>query len=45
VAALQAGGIDGGLRLLADQAAARGARGGLEEEQDELPFFSSRCSA
>jgi hypothetical protein len=45
VTALQAGGIDGGLRLVTDQAALLGARGGLEEEQDEVPFFKSRCSA
>lgn len=45
VVALQAGGIDGGLRLVADQAALPCARGGLEEEQDELPFFNSRPAA
>lgn len=45
VAALQAGGVDGGLRLRADQAALLGARGGLEEEADDLPFFSSRPAA
>jgi len=45
MAALQAGGIDGGLGLLPDQAAALGARGGLKKEQDELPFFSSRAAA
>jgi len=45
VPALQAGGVDGGLGLRADQAALLGARGGLEEEQDELPFFSSRPAA
>jgi hypothetical protein len=43
--ALQAGGIDGGLGLVADQAALLGARGGLEEEQDNLPFFNSRPAA
>jgi hypothetical protein len=45
VAALQAGGIDGCLGLVPAQAAFLGARSGLEEEQDELPFFSSRCAA
>jgi hypothetical protein len=45
VAAVQAGGIDGGRRLVRDQATFLGARGGLEEEQDELPFFSSRWAA
>jgi hypothetical protein len=45
VAALQAGGVDGRRGLLADQAALLGARGGLEEEQDELPFFTSRLWA
>src|SRR5262249_6136539 len=45
VAALPARGIDRCLGLLPGQAAALGARGGLEEEQDELPFFSSRCAA
>ena len=40
VPALQAGGIDGGGRFVRDQAAFLRARGGLEEEQDELPFFS-----
>ncbi len=45
VAVLQAGGVDGGLQLVTDQAALLGARGGLEEEQDEVPFSQSRCSA
>jgi len=45
VTALQASSIDSGLRLVADQAALLGARGGLEEEQDDLPFFSSRLAA
>jgi hypothetical protein len=45
VAALQAGGIDGGRRLVADQAALLGAHGGLEEEEDEPPFLSSRRAA
>jgi hypothetical protein len=45
VAAFQAGGIDGGLGLGPDQAALLGARGGLEEERDDLPFFSSRLAA
>jgi hypothetical protein len=45
VPALQAGGIDGSGRLLRDQAAFLAARGGLVEEQDELPFFSSRLAA
>src|SRR5262245_49790322 len=40
VPALQAGGIDGGGRLVGDPAAFLGARAGLEEEQDVLPFFS-----
>jgi hypothetical protein len=45
VAALQAGGVNGRLGLGADQAALLGARGGLEEEEDDLPFFSSRLAA
>ena len=45
VAALQPGGVDGRLGLVPDQAALPCARGGLEEEQDEVPFFSSRRSA
>jgi hypothetical protein len=45
VAALQAGGVQGRLGLGANQAALAGARGGLEEEQDELPFFRSRLAA
>ena len=45
VTALQAGGIDGRLGHRPDQAAFLGARSSLEEEQDELPFFSSRFAA
>jgi len=45
VSALQAGGINGSGGLGLDQAARLGARGGLEEEQDELPFFNSRWAA
>jgi len=45
VAALQAGGIDGRLGLGADQAARLGARGGLPEEGDDLPFFRSLLAA
>jgi hypothetical protein len=45
VPALQAGGIDGRRRLLADQTALSCARGGAVDEQDELPFFSSRLAA
>jgi hypothetical protein len=45
VVTLQAGGVDGRLGLLVDQAALRGARGGLEEEADDLPFFRSRWAA
>jgi hypothetical protein len=45
VAALQSGSIDGCFGLLLDQAALLGARGGLEQEQDDLPFFSSRWAA
>jgi hypothetical protein len=45
VAAFEAGGIDGRLGLLTDQAALLGARGGLEEERNGLPFFSSRRAA
>ena len=45
VPALQAGGIDGRRRLGADQAAFLCAHGGAEEEDDELPFFSSRLAA
>jgi hypothetical protein len=42
VSALQAGRIDRGRGFVADQAAGLSAHGGLEEEQDELPFFNSR---
>lgn len=45
VPALQPGAIDGGGRLLADQAAVGCGRGGPEEEADDLPFFSSRAAA
>lgn len=45
VPALQPGGIDGGGRPVADQAGLGCGRGGAEEEDDELPFFSSRCFA
>jgi hypothetical protein len=45
VLALQAGGVEGRLGLVTDQAAFFCARGGLEEEQDKLPFFNSRCAA
>ena len=45
VPAFHAGGIDGGGRLVADQAALACVRGGLGEEQDERPFFSSRLAA
>ena len=45
VPAFHAGGIDGGGRLVGNQAALACARGGLSEEQDELPFFSSRLAA
>ena len=42
---VQAGGIDGGLGLLVDQAAVLGADGGCDEEKHGLPFFSSRLMA
>lgn len=45
VPTLQAGGIDGGRGLGADQAVFLGAQGDAAEEQDELPFFSSRLAA
>jgi hypothetical protein len=45
VPAFHAGGIDGSGRLGADQATLLCARGGLGEEQDELPLFSSRLAA
>ena len=45
VMALQTRGVDGGFRLLPDQAARLSARGGLEEEQAEAPFFKSRPAA
>ena len=44
VAALQPGPVHRRGRLLADQAGLGRGRGGAEQE-DELPFFSSRCSA
>jgi hypothetical protein len=39
LAAVHAGGIDGGGRLVGDQAALLGADGGLQKEQDEFLFF------
>jgi hypothetical protein len=42
VAALQPGGIDSRGRPVADQAAVGCGRGGAVEEDDELPFLSSR---
>ena len=45
VPALQPGGIDGDGRLRPDQAAVGSGRGGAEEQDDELPFLRSRCSA
>ena len=45
VAAFQAGGVNGRFGLFANQAALLGAHGGLEEEADDLPFFSSRRAA
>jgi hypothetical protein len=43
--AFQAGAIDRGGRLRADQAAVGCGRSGPEEEDDDLPFFSSRAAA
>src|SRR5262249_7970846 len=45
VPTLHPGGIDGRRGPLTDQAGLLGAQGGLEEEEDELPFFSSRAAA
>jgi len=45
VPALQPGAIDGGGRPLADQAAVGCGRGGADEEDDGLPFLSSREAA
>ena len=45
VPALQAGGVHGGRRPGADQAALLARAGGAEEEHDELPFFNSRPAA
>lgn len=45
VAALQAGAINGDRRLVADQAAVGCGRGGADEEDDDLPFLSSRPAA
>src|SRR5579862_8550128 len=45
VLAFQAGRVDGRLRLLGDQAAVLSAHGGLDEEENDRPFFSSRCWA
>jgi hypothetical protein len=45
VPALQPGGVDRRGRPLADQAEVERGRGGAEQEDDERPFFKSRCSA
>ena len=45
VATLQPGRIDRRRGPLADQAAVECGRGGAEQEDDELPFLRSRCSA
>ena len=45
VPALHPGGVHGGGRLVTDQAALLGARGGAVAEGDELPFFSSLWAA
>lgn len=45
VPALQPGPVHRGGRHRADQAAVRSGRGGAEQEDDEVPLFSSRCSA
>jgi hypothetical protein len=44
-AAVEAGGVEGGLGLRADQAAFDCGRGGPVQEDDEVPLFKSRCSA
>jgi hypothetical protein len=44
-AAVETGGVDGGLGLLADQAAIDCGRGGAMQEDDEVPLFRSRFSA
>lgn len=45
VLAIQAGGINGGRRVGANQATLSVAPGGAEEKQDELPVFNSRLAA
>jgi hypothetical protein len=45
VATVQARGINRCFGPLVDQAAVLGAHGGLDEEENGLPFFKSRCSA
>lgn len=45
VTALQAGPVDRGGRLRPDQAAIGCGRGGAQQEDDGLPFFSSRAAA
>ncbi len=45
VPAFQARRVNGRLGPLANQAAVLGADGGLDEEENNLPFLSSRCWA
>jgi hypothetical protein len=45
VLTLQARCVDGRFGPFVDQAAVLGAHGGLDEEENDRPFFKSRCSA
>jgi len=45
VLTLQPGSVNRRLGPIVDQAAVLGAHGRLDEEKNDLPFFSSRCSA
>ena len=42
---IHAGGVDGGLGLLADQAALLSAHRGTDVQEKRLPFFNSREAA
>ena len=43
--AVHAGGVDGGLGLLVNQAAFLSAHGGTDVKEKRLPFFNSRGAA